>query len=125
MSNKDIIDIEDRLNQILESINLIQERSRIIKDSDDFLTSPFGVFIFDACVMRLQIIGENVKKIIDIEDNPFKDYINIPWKAIISLRNIISHEYSSVDEGIIFSVIKDNLPELKNVIVEISRKSIK
>ena len=33
-------------------------------------------------------------------------YHEIPWRAIVSLRNIISHEYANVDEEIVFQVIK-------------------
>ena len=32
------------------------------------------------------------------------------------MRNIISHEYSHIDEEIVFSTIKDDLPALKTVI---------
>ena len=62
--------------------------------------------MFDACVLRLQVIGENVKKILDESENPLEKYHEIPWRAIVSLRNIISHEYANVDEEIVFQVIK-------------------
>ncbi len=43
-------------------------------------------------------------------------YHEIPWRAIVSLRNIISHEYANVDEEIVFQVIKEDLPKLKAVV---------
>ena len=49
--------IRDRLFQILESVELIEERVGEIAEPADFLTTPKGVFVFDACVLRLQVIG--------------------------------------------------------------------
>lgn len=72
--------------------------------------------MFDACVLRLQVIGENVKKILDESENPLEKYHEILWRAIVSLRNIISHEYANVDEEIVFQVIKEDLPKLKAVV---------
>ena len=77
--------------------------------------------MFDACVLRLQVIGENVKRILDESENPLEKYCEIPWRAIVSLRNIISHEYANVDEEIVFQVIKDDLPKLKAVVGELLR----
>lgn len=85
--------------------------------AEDFLLSPNNVLIFDGCVMRLQIIGENIKKIDDETKNSLlQQYTEVPWKKIIGLRNIISHEYANVDEEIIFAIIKQSLPVLeKNI----------
>lgn len=49
--------ILDRLNEILESIELIDEWSRFATNASDFMMSPNGVMAFNACVMRLQVIG--------------------------------------------------------------------
>jgi len=35
------------------------------------------------------------------------------------MRNIISHEYSNIDETIVVSVINDDLPKLKAVVNEL------
>lgn len=113
--------IRDRLFQIRESVELIEERVGEIAEPADFLTTPKGVFVFDACVLRLQVIGENVKRILDESENPLEKYCEIPWRAIVSLRNIISHEYANVDEEIVFQVIKDDLPKLKAVVGELLR----
>ena len=51
--------IHDRLDAILESINLIQEWSKERKTVHDFMLSPTGVMAFNASVMRLQVIGEH------------------------------------------------------------------
>ena len=44
--------IHDRLEEILESINLIQEWNKGRTSVDDYMLSPTGVMAFNACVMR-------------------------------------------------------------------------
>ena len=48
----------DRLSQIKESIYYIQVWSKEIHCADDFLASMDKVMVLNACVMRLQVIGE-------------------------------------------------------------------
>jgi len=48
--------IRDRLEDILESINLIQEWSKNRTTVSDFMSSSTGVMAFNACVMRFQVI---------------------------------------------------------------------
>ena len=108
--------IRDRLEDILDSINLIQEWSEGRASVNDFMSTPTGVMAFNACVMRFQVIGEHVGKLLRNEDKPLDAYPDIPWNAIYGMRNIISHEYGNIDEEIIVSVINDDLPSLKEVI---------
>ena len=110
--------IHDRLEDILESINLIQEWSKGRKTVDDFILSSTGVMAFNACVMRFQVIGEHVGKLLGNEENPLERYQQIPWHAIYGLRNIISHEYANIDEEVIVSAINNDLVPLKSVIEE-------
>lgn len=114
--------IHDRLEDILDSINLIQEWSDGRASVNDFMSSPTGVMAFNACVMRFQVIGEHIGKLLKNEEQPLDAYPNIPWNAIYGMRNIISHEYANIDEDIIVSVINDDLPPLKEVIEELLRK---
>jgi len=114
--------IRDRLEDILESINLIQEWSEGRKTVQDFMGSSTGVMAFNACVMRFQVIGEHVGKLLKSEEKPLDAYPQIPWQAIYGLRNIISHEYANIDEDIIVSVVNDDLAPLKDAIVELLKK---
>ena len=114
--------IHDRLEDILESIELIQEWSKGRTSVDDFMTSSTGVMAFNACVMRFQVIGEHVGKLLSYDEHPLEDYHHIPWHAIYGLRNIISHEYANIDEEIIVSVITNDLSPLRSVIEELIKK---
>jgi uncharacterized protein with HEPN domain len=111
--SEDITTLRDRLENILESINLIQEWTVNRKTVDDFMTSSTGVMAFNACVMRFQVIGEHVGKLLKSEQSLLSAYPQIPWHAIYGLRNVISHEYANIDEEIIVSVINNDLPPLK------------
>lgn len=114
--------IHDRLEDVLESINLIQEWSDGRNTVNDFMSSSAGVMAFNACVMRLQVIGEHIGKLIKNDSKPLDGYLNIPWNAIYGLRNIISHEYANIDEDIIVSVINDDLQPLKDAIEQLMQK---
>lgn len=114
--------IHDRLEDILESIELIQEWSKGRKTVDDFMMSSTGVMAFNACVMRFQVIGEHVGKLLGNSEHPLDGYDQIPWHAIHGLRNIISHEYANIDEEIIVSAINNDLIHLKAVVEELLKK---
>ena len=117
-----LLTIHDRLEDILDSINLIQEWSAGRSSVKDFMGTSTGVMAFNACVMRFQVIGEHVGKLLKSEDKPLDSFPSIPWNAIYGLRNIISHEYANIDEEIIVSVINDDLPPLKNAIEALLKK---
>lgn len=117
-----LLTIHDRLEDILDSINLIQEWSNGRSSVKDFMGTSTGVMAFNACVMRFQVIGEHVGKLLKSEDQPLDLFPSIPWNAIYGLRNIISHEYANIDEEIIVSVINDDLPPLKNAIEALLKK---
>lgn len=111
-------EIIDRLSLIVEAIDVITDRCTEIQTPDDFLTTPWGMTIFDSCVMRLQTIGEYVKKVDDKTNKQLlSKYPQVPWIKIIGQRNIISHEYSTVDEEKIFITIKKHLPPLKSTVL--------
>lgn len=65
--------ILDRLNEIIESIELIEEWSRFAANASDFMLSPNGVMAFNACVMRLQVIGEDVGNYFVMKVSLWKD----------------------------------------------------
>ena len=54
--------IQDNLQIIMESIVLIENRFSKINSADDLVSSEGGVLILDAIAMRIQVIGELLKK---------------------------------------------------------------
>ncbi len=118
----DRITIHDRLEEILESIKLVQEWSRGRTTVNDFLLSSTGVMVFNACVMRLQVIGEHIGRLLRCDEQPLSSYPQIPWNAIYGMRNIISHEYGNIDEDVIVSVLNEDIVPLKSVVEELLKK---
>ena len=96
--------ILDNLQSILESIDLIENRFAGITKSDDFIMNADGVLTLDSICMRLQIIGELLKKINKINPMIWEKYPQIEWPNIMKLRDIISHHYHHVDHEIIYDI---------------------
>ena len=89
--------VKDRLSQILESIDVIMERCQNINDCNEFFLSPGMMMLFDSVVMRLQVIGELVGKLLKEKTQLLAAHPEIPWVQIYDMRNLISHEYANID----------------------------
>lgn len=76
----------------------------------------------DAVVRNFAIIGEAAK---NIPDNVKTQYSDLPWRAMYSLRNRISHEYFGIDLELIWDIAQNHLPknleQVKSIISEISK----
>lgn len=110
------MNITERIYQLLEriedSILLIQSQMGRITRPEDFVYSQDGMFTLSGVCMQLIFIGESVK-VIDAKDNTYlSKYPDIPWAAIMGLRDIIAHEYHRVDEEEIYAVVVNDLPAL-------------
>ena len=65
-----------------------------------------------AVIMQLQVIGELAKK---VPEN-FKESIDVPWKNMAGLRDLVSHDYFGLDLNVIWHTVKDSVPETeKNI----------
>lgn len=68
--------------------------------------------ILDSIFFRFIQIAENATKL----SKELKTRENkIDWGAINGLRNRIVHDYGHTDLSIIFSALKEDIPELKNI----------
>jgi uncharacterized protein with HEPN domain len=56
-------EIVDYLDLMLDSIALIEGRFATMNSPDEFVQSMDGMTLLDAISMRLQVIGESVRKI--------------------------------------------------------------
>ncbi len=66
-----------------------------------------------AVVRCLEIIGEAAN---NIPDEFKKNYPEIHWREMISMRNKVLHEYFGIDEEIIWQTITEDLLPLKKKI---------
>lgn len=67
--------------------------------------------VVEACVFNLSQLGELSNKL-DLDFQ--KEYPEIPWKQLYGLRNRIVHDYEGVNLKLVWEIISDDLPELKN-----------
>ena len=106
-------------NFVLESIILILAWFKEIRQPEDYGASLLGKSYYDASLMRIQSIGETLKKIDKENPGLLNKYAYSKWNEIIRIREIISHHYEQIDQEIIFDICKNDLPVLKTVIERI------
>ena len=48
-----------------------------------------------------------------------EEYDEIEWKQLIGLRNIIAHNYENIIDDIIWEIIHDDVPEIREYLEKI------
>lgn len=98
------------LRHILDEIEFLEEY--FPENADKELLNDPAVQRFT--VRSLEIIGEAVKNL----SQPFKeDYPEIEWKEIAGMRDRLVHRYFNVDLDIVYEVLINRLPELKETVL--------
>jgi uncharacterized protein with HEPN domain len=83
---------------------------------EDFVLSADGATILDAVSMRLQVIGESVRKFQKLDPSFLNRYPNIEWDKLARFRDLVSHHYTHIDHEIVFDICKVHIPKLKNTL---------
>lgn len=101
------------LEHIIDSIEHIEKYIDGIDEIEDFTADEK---LCDAVVRRLEIIGEASNNIsVDLKNK----HSFVVWRKIIDTRNLLIHGYFGVSYIEVWSIVKQNLPELKKQIQEI------
>lgn len=96
------------LRLLLESIEKIKDYTRGMK-RDGFLADGKTQ---SAVIMQLQVIGELAKKI----PESIRASIAIPWKQMAGLRDLVSHDYFSLDLEVIWNTVETSIPDTERKI---------
>ncbi len=64
---------------------------------------------YDATLRNLELIGEAATH---IPDEVRAAHPEIPWRMIIATRNRLIHGYLGIDDDTLWSIIRDDVPEL-------------
>jgi uncharacterized protein with HEPN domain len=102
------------LKYILDIESIIQEIEKVKQLTQNNFNTFRSEILYQRAIERdLEIIGEAIRKMIEIDPN-----IQISSaKNIIGLRNIISHAYDSVEPELLWGIIQNNIPVLSKEII--------
>lgn len=103
------------VEDVLQSMDRIERYTR----GQTFERFRRSEMVADAVIRNLEIIGEAARS---IPQEVRQRHPDIPWTRMIGLRNIAIHEYFGVDLGIIWEIVRRNLPETRSKIVALLEK---
>ncbi len=83
--------------------------------SMDFKTFYSDEVIYDAVIRNLEIIGEAAK---NVPEHVRCTYPKVEWRKVAGLRDILIHTYFSIDNVILWDIIKVKIPELLRALTE-------
>ena len=108
------------LRKILQTVERILANSETINSPSFYLLTPSGMERLESTCMLLIAIGEGVKGVDKLtEKNLFSHYPGIDWKRVMGMRDIIAHHYFDLDAEIVYDVIKNDLPQLRETLEQI------
>lgn len=98
------------LDHILECISRIEEYT-----ADGREKFEQNGMARDAVLRNLQVLAESTQRLSDaIKDTQAA----IPWKQIAGFRHRLVHDYFRIDQGLIWRVCEQHLPELKIAVTQ-------
>lgn len=103
------------INHILDTITNIETSVKGLS-KEEFQNNKD---ISDACVRRLEIIGEAVK---NISKEIRARYPKVEWKKIARTRDMVIHSYFNVDLDIVWNIVKNDIPLLRRQILRIKEE---
>lgn len=100
---------KERLQHISAAIERIL-RYTSEKTYDDIVADDM---MYYAVMKNIEIIGEAANML----TQDFQQlHPETPWKMVKGMRNYIVHEYFQVDDIVVWDVVKNNIPELREQI---------
>jgi len=112
--------VVDILTQMIDAVEIVQERCAFAKNEDDFTDTKEGREKLDSICMKLIAIGESLKKIDHITGGTLlKQYPQIEWEKIKGIRDFISHHYFDLDAEVIFGICQNKINELLQILMRI------
>ena len=71
--------------------------------------------LLDSMLFRMIQLSENAKK---LSEKYKSEHGGIPWNAMYGLRNRIVHDYGNVDLEVVYDTLKNDVPELLELLSE-------
>ncbi len=100
------------LQHVLDAINTIEEYLHGINEEQFKATR----LLQDGAIRQIEIIGEAVRH---TSKDIRKTYPEIPWQDIAGMRDKLIHDYFGVDIEKVWYTVQEDLPTLKEHVIEI------
>lgn len=105
------------LENINHAISQLIEWNSGIASSQDYYDSQSGMQLLAANCTLITAIGEGINRVHRLfPDFLQENFPEIPWKAIVGMRNHIAHGYFELDADLVFEAIKVDIPPLLQTI---------
>jgi uncharacterized protein with HEPN domain len=91
--------------------DMIDFAGKVLAYTEEFDQAGFMAsgITYDATLRNLELIGEAATH---IPDEVRATHPEIPWRMIIATRNRLIHGYLGIDDDTLWSIIRDDVPEL-------------
>lgn len=104
--------MKDDMLYLIHISECVERIERYVSEGgkDQFMSSTL---IQDAVLRNLQTMAESIQRLSDASQSAHPE---IEWRKISGFRNVLVHDYLSVDLERVWLVIENDLPELKHAI---------
>lgn len=115
--------VQERTNKIL---HLIIKHCNIIIETKQYFGNDYSNFEYNSIYQNAVLtpvtqIGELVKKLpMDFRNK----YSEIPWRNIAGMRDIVVHNYETIDKKILWDVIENEIDRIKEFCKKILNKEL-
>jgi len=96
------------VQQILDAISKIEKYTQ--GGINEFHNE---MMVQDAVIRNIEIIGEVTKRIsLDFKSK----YPEVTWRQMAGIRDVLIHDYDSIDVAIVWNVVVKELPKIKDIL---------
>ena len=98
--------------------DVIEQIDKVNKNLEDFSWGDFKKDFAkqDAVCFEIAVMGEAIN---NLSKETREKYENIPWREIVSMRNVLIHGYAKIDLKQVWKTYQEDLPLLKFQLQEI------
>ena len=97
---------KERLAHILDAVQII-ENGLTTYTKEELLNTPL---LYYGMVKQVEIIGEAANMLtLDFRDA----HADVDWRPIVSMRNVLVHDYIHISKDMLWTTLTIDIPELK------------